>query len=256
MSTILPRLFDIFRAAGYEPLTGYSPFHFQNWRDAPFTRFVKDGKLSGIPGIALQEVMFLEHFREFISPRRILVIGNASGWSTVAMALIFPDAMTVAMDIDEAGVNRTNQLIAANRLSAKAVTARSPDDVAVVVNEHLSGSVDFSLIDAVHNNEAVIADFAAVTAVAANEALYLLHDVINWHMIDGFNHALTEHRLSGKVFTRTPSGMALAYSKISPEFDSYLGCFTEPPEMFRQLRQLCLSTFVDPIAAFQGGYRT
>ena len=255
MSTILPRLFGIFRAAGYEPLTGYSPFHFQNWRDAPFTRFVKDGQLSGIPGIALQEVMFLEHFRQFIAPRRILVIGNASGWSTVAMALIFPDAMTVAMDIDDGGVKRTNALLAANGLSAKAVTARSPDDVAAVVNEHLAGAVDFALIDAVHNNEAVIADFAAVTAVAASEALYLLHDVINWHMIDGFNHARAQHRLDGKVFTRTPSGMALAYSKLSSEFEAYLDCFTEPPEMFRQLRQLCLNNFADPIAAFQNGYR-
>jgi predicted O-methyltransferase YrrM len=255
MSTILPRLFGIFRSAGFEPLTGYSPFHFQNWRDAPFTRFVKNGQLSGIPGIALQEVMFLEGFRHFVTPRRILVIGNASGWSTVAMALIFPDAMTVAIDIDDDGVRRTNELIAANRLPARAVTARSPDDVAAVVKEHLQGSIDFSLIDAVHNNDAVIADFAAVTAVAAEGALYLLHDVINWHMIDGFNHALATHRLSGKVFTRTPSGMALAYSRISPEFESYLDCFTEPPEMFRKLRQLCLSTFVDPIAAFQNGYR-
>src|SRR6185437_596605 len=145
--------------------------------------------------------MFLEQFRHFIAPRRILVIGNASGWSTVAMALIFPDARTVAIDIDEAGVKRTNELIAANGLPAKAVAARSPEGVAGVVAEHLSGAVDFSLIDAVHNNEAVVADFAAVTAVAAEGACHLLHDVINWHMIEGFNQALATHRLSGKVFT-------------------------------------------------------
>jgi hypothetical protein len=171
------------------------------------------------------------------------------------MALIFPDALTVAIDIDEAGVRRTNELIAANRLPAKAVVARSPEGIAGVVAEHLSGAVDFSLIDAVHNNEAVIADFAAVTAVAAEGACHLFHDVINWHMIDGFNQVLATHRLSGKVFTRTPSGMALAYSRLSPEFEAYLDCFTEPPELYRKLRQLCLATFVDPIAAFQTGYR-
>lgn len=256
MSTILPKLFSIFRAAGYEPLTGHSPFHFQNWRDAPFTQFVKDSEIVGCPGLALQEVMFLEHFRDFVAPRRILIIGNAHGWSTVAMSLIFPDARTVAMDIDEIGVERTNEVIATYGMSAIAVTARSPTDVATVIRNHLGGAIDFCLIDAIHTEEALIADFAAVREVATQDALYLLHDVINWHLIDGFNQLLAQHELSGKVFTRTASGMALAYRSLSPDFTAYLDCFTEPADTFRKLRQLCIGSFGDPIAPFHSGYRS
>ena len=232
MNSSLPKLFSVYRAAGYEPITGYSPFHFFNWREAPFTRFIKGEQIHGIFGIALQEVMFVEHFHGFISPRSILIIGNAHGWSINALALIFPEARIVAMDPDPAGVEFTNQLIAANGFTAKAVVAHSPDDVTRVVNEHLDGSVDFSLIDAVHDNQAIKVDFGAVQSVATDDAHYLFHDVINWNMIDGFKELLASGQLQGKVFTRTTSGMALAYSNLSPEFSAYLDCFTDPPGRF------------------------
>jgi predicted O-methyltransferase YrrM len=251
MGTILPKLYSIYRAAGCDPLTGYSPYHFFNFRDIQFTRFMRKDGLHGIPGIALQEVMFIEHFREFISPQRILVVGNAHGWSTIALSLIFPDAKTVAIDIDPVGVDFTNGLIAASGLSAKAVTARSPDDVAAVVGEHLGGPVDFSFVDAIHSNETLTADFAAVKAVAADQAVHLFHDVINWNMIAGLSELLRTHRLQGKVFTRTASGMALAHSGLSAEFEAYLDCFTDKPGIFRTLRQFCLENYVDPIKAYQ-----
>jgi hypothetical protein len=250
LSTILPKLFSVYRSAGWEPITGYSPLHFFNWRDVPFTRFLKGNEFHGYFGLALQEVMFVEHFAEFISPQRILVIGNAQGWSTIALALIFPQARIVAMDVEPDGVELTNRLIAANGLSAKAVVARSPADVTRVVNEHLGGPVDFSLIDAIHENEPLKADFAAVNKVATGNAYYLLHDVINFNMIDGFKASLASSRLQGKVFTRTASGMALAYSNMSPEFSAYLDCFTDPPGRFRGLR-LYAAELMDPISAYQ-----
>jgi hypothetical protein len=200
--------------------------------------------------------MFLEHFRDYIAPRRILIIGNAHGWSTVALSLIFPDAFTVAMDIDEVGVERTNEVLAAHGIPAIAVTARSPDDVAAVAGKHLGGAVDFFLIDAIHTNEALIADFAAVKEVAAHDALYLLHDVINWHLIGAFNQLLAQHELNGKVFTRTASGMALVFKRLSSEFAAYLDCFTETADDFRKMRQLCIGSFGDPIAPFHSEYRS
>lgn len=251
MSTIIPKLFSIFRKAGYEPLTGYSPAHFYNFGEVPFTFFVRNSGLQGCPGVALQELMFMEHFRDFISPRRVVVIGNALGWSTIALALIFPEAKIVAIDPDTAGVNATNEMIAANGLTARAVVARSPEGVAAAVNEHLGGPVDFSLIDAVHTNEAITVDFAAVHAVSAPGAVHLFHDVINHNMIPGFNGVLKKYDLKGKVLTRTASGMALAYSTASAEFEAYLDCFSEAPGVFAQLRQYCLDNFVDPIPAFR-----
>jgi hypothetical protein len=250
MSSIVPRIFEIYRAAGCEPLTGHSPYHFFNWRDAPFTRFLRGPELLGVAGLALQEVMFVEHFREFISPRRILIIGNAHGWSTIALALIFPDAKTIAIDPDPVGVEFTNRLIAANNLPARAVVASSPEDVGKVVKEHLEGSVDFGLIDAIHQNEAIKADFDAVRAVSTDDACYLFHDIINWNLADGLNELLTKHQLQGKVFTRTASGMALGYSRISPEFLAYLNCFADVPGLFHKLRLMINEAIVDPIQAY------
>jgi hypothetical protein len=228
MGTILPRLFAIFREAGHEPLTGYSTYYFPKWPDAPFTVFLKDDKPVGCPGLGLQEIMFIEHFREYIRPNRIFIVGNALGWSTVALSLIFPDALTVAIDPDSAAIEWTNDLIARHRLSAIAVEARSPSDVAVVVEQHLKGRIDFSLIDAIHTNDAIVADFAAVHAVSSKKANHLFHDVINWRMLAGFTHILAKYDLSGKTFPRTPSGMALAYTVITPEFSNYLDCFVGP----------------------------
>jgi hypothetical protein len=108
------------------------------------------------------------------------------------------------------------------------VEARSPGDVAAVVERYLKGLIDFSVIDATRTNDAIIADFAAVHAVSAANGIHLFHDVINRRMLPGFTRILDDYNLSGKIFPRTPSGMALAYTAISPEFSNYLDCFVGP----------------------------
>ena len=70
-------------------------------------------------------------------------------------------------------------------------------------------------------------------------------------MIGGFNSIVGRHNLKGKVFTRTASGMALAYRSIPPAFEGYLDCFTEPAGLFTALSLYCLATFADPISAFR-----
>ena len=92
-------------------------------------------------------------------------------------------------------------------------------------------------------------------AVAAPTALYLLHDVINWHLIDAVNKILASYSLKGKVFTRTPSGMALLHSRLSADFEAYLSCFSNSPEHYQSLRQFFLVNIADPIKAFMYGYR-
>ena len=103
--------------------------------------------------------------------------------------------------------------------------------------------------------ERLIRPIARTATNVKSGGTYLLHDVINWNMIDGFYHLLTQHGLSGKIFTRTASGMALAYRSVSPDFAAYLDCFTEPAETFRELRQL-YTGYADPIATFHTGYRS
>lgn len=142
----------------------------------------------------------------------------------------------MAIDPNSEGVNFTNELIGKNNLSARAVVGSSPENVAEIASRYLGGSVDFALIDAIHTNEAMIADFAAVKATASDQAYYLFHDILNWNMIGGFNAILARYGLKGKVFTRTASGMALAYTNVRPNFEDYLNCFTEPAGIFEMLR--------------------
>jgi hypothetical protein len=111
------------------------------------------------------------------------------------------------------------------------------------------------VFDAMHDNESLLADFGAVKAVASSGALYLLHDVINWHMIEGVNQIQTQCGLRSKLLTRTPSGTAVMYSAVTADFESYLDCFSDPPERYHLLRQFFLANFADPISRFMAGYR-
>jgi hypothetical protein len=68
MASIIPRAIGIYRSAGCETISGFSSYHFFNSPEAPFTTFLKDKKMVGCLGLALQEIMFVET-SETISPR-------------------------------------------------------------------------------------------------------------------------------------------------------------------------------------------
>ena len=241
--SILPKLNEIYRSAGLHPLTGHSSKHMYDWMDAPFTRFFDGAGIVGCAGLSLYEIMFLEPLRSFIDPKSILVIGNAHGWSTIALALIFPQAKIVAIDPDQGGVDLTNRLAKANGLSIEVVTAFSPDGVKPACATHLPGAVDLTLIDALHTNEAIKVDFAAAAEVSAPNALYLFHDVINWRMTAGLKDIQQSSGLNARILTRTPSGMAAVYRDVSPELQAYLDCFTDNMELLAAYRTMIRNSF-------------
>lgn len=241
--SILPKLNDIYRNAGLHPLTGHSSKHMYDWTDAPFTRFFDGSGIVGCAGLSLYEIMFMEPLGGFIDPKSILVIGNAHGWSTIALALIFPKAKIVAIDPDEGGVELTNRLAKANGLSIEVVTAYSPGGVKPACAAHLESDVDLTLIDALHTNEAIKVDFGAAAEVSAENAVYLFHDVINWRMTAGLKDIQQTSGLNARILTRTPSGMAAVYREISPEFQAYLDCFTDNMELLAAYRTMIRNTF-------------
>ena len=99
-----------------------------------------------------------------------VVIGNALGWSTLALAALLPESRVVALD---AGFDRnsleglalTNRIAAAAGWNARAVKGVSPGDVAGVVKAELGGPVDFAFIDGLHTNAQIVLDHAAVEDV-------------------------------------------------------------------------------------------
>src|SRR5262245_53996069 len=110
MKTILPKLIAMYRASGLEPMTGYSSHFFGGYAYASCTTFVRDNAVRGCNGLALQEIMFVEGLRDYLEPKRILVIGNSYGWSTLALALMFPQARVVGIDPVEEGNAITNEI--------------------------------------------------------------------------------------------------------------------------------------------------
>lgn len=252
MKTILARLIAMYRASGFEPMTGYSTHFFGGYQAAPFTTFIHDKTISGCHGLALQEIMFLEGFREFIDPQRILVIGNSYGWSTLALALMYPKARVVGIDPVEAGNALTNDIARRENLNAVAVQGLSPQDVGAICSEHLKGPCDLVLIDAVHTDQAMLADFRAASAASHDGTVYVFHDVLSFGMLNAYHLIRKERALSGQLLTRTPSGMAVLYKSLPPEFIEYLGIFADDPNLFRAYRSHVMGQHVDTLGKAVG----
>jgi predicted O-methyltransferase YrrM len=235
--SILPRLMKLYRDAGFTPLTGYNSYLFNNFMTAPFTRLFKDSESIGDWGLALQEVMFLEGFAHYLKPTRVMVIGNAHGWSTIALSLIFPEAAVVGIDPNLEGNAVTNAIAQAGGLRARAVEGRSPHDVKAIGEAQLGGPADLVLIDAIHRPENVIADFGAAKTAAAPDAIFAFHDVIVWNLVAAFNAIRERWAMQGRVATRTPSGMAVAWTEAPPGFVDYVEAFADDPEIYRSYRR-------------------
>lgn len=235
--SVFVRLVQIYEAYGLAVQTGLNPWHFpgQAWAELPFTQIRKNRQPACKGGgIAPLEVCFLEVLFADYHPKNLFVVGNAYGWSSVALALANPSARVIAIDAcprpEEAeGIDFTNLVAKDYGLNLVAEKALSPDDVARVASDHLDGPVDFAFIDGGHTNVQQARDFGAVHAIASPDCAYLFHDVINFGLIEGFAEIIRSvPRLEGKVLYRTPSGMAIAYpTGIAPEVQLTVEAFTE-----------------------------
>jgi Methyltransferase domain len=237
------KLLAIYEESGFDVHTGWNSCFLDNWREAQGTYLKKDGHqlITRGGGISWHEIPCFELLSYCFTPERILVIGNSFGWSTLLVSLLWPNAQVVAMDIgvqppadvaqkllaaiverlrgDEPpldakptyGIELTNDLAAKHHLKAKAVLSESPQDVGWVVEKHLGGPPDFVFIDGYHIPRQVLLDFDACSKVAAQNCVYLFHDVINFGLRDAFETCQRKSGLLGGILWRTPSGMGLLY---------------------------------------------
>lgn len=79
MSSIVPRLFGIYRASGYEPITGYSPFHFLMFEMFPLRRFSKTRISGAAPELLCRKSCSLSN--SLISSHR------SEFWSSVTLSV-------------------------------------------------------------------------------------------------------------------------------------------------------------------------
>lgn len=212
-------LIELYRKRGFEIASGLSPAHFKGWREVAFTWLMKQGKPVTLNlGIAQQELFLLLQIFADWQPRRVFIVGNSFGWSTLALALMLPEARVVALDAamtpdTEAGLALTNLIAKEEKLNAIAVKGLSPQDVGKTVENYLGGPVDFALIDGNHTVQSALADFRALRQLATPDCLYLFHDVVNFRLQDAVKSAQSESGLAGQLLSATPSGIAALFDR-------------------------------------------
>ncbi len=234
---------QLFNTRGYEVASGLFPPEFGGFREVAFTWLLERCKpTTGNLGISQQEIYFLECLLAEWQPRRIFVIGNSFGWSTLALALICPQARVVALDAcftsdTKAGLALTNTIAAEERLQALAVQGVSPQDVAGTVRAHLDSSIDLALIDGHHTNAAVIEDFRAIRPFLSDRSLTLFHDVQAFRLFAGVKTIEQESGLHGQLLLSTPSGMVALgdLAALPPGVAPALAAFAPSPQAVRAL---------------------
>lgn len=229
-------LISMYKGDGFRVTGGFSPHHFGGITplNIPFMYLYRDDKLfSNGAGMAISEIALLEEFCHVIRPKSIFIIGNAFGWSALALALINPDACVISMDgcfdlAGEFGLDLTNKLAGIHGMdNVSAIKGVSPVDVGRIISEYIGADgVDLFLIDGEHTNDAQRRDFEACYAASKASSVFLFHDVINYGMVSGFKDIVASKSMIGKILHRTPSGMAVCtreshYPNIEDVVDAF-----------------------------------
>lgn len=212
--TVFERLTEAYQSEGIHVAAGLNPTLSQDFFAAPFSWMVRDGvSVTDGVGISPQELYFIENLAMAKKSEKIFVIGNAFGWSTLALAMANPGSKVLAIDsgADQntiEGIAVTNKIARRAGLQVTTVEATSPRDVSRVVREHL-GSVDLAFIDGFHSEEQIVLDYRAVAPVLSEDGVILFHDVMFCDLVERFKDITEWHRGWGNVLPATTTGMGL-----------------------------------------------
>lgn len=233
---ILPKLISLYTRRGIEISGGPPPWRYANHPYSAYTFFLRNGKsLTNGLGISFQEIYFLECLFASYRPQTIFGVGNSWGWSSLALALLNPDATTVVIDacLDEntdQGLEFTRLVAKEEGLPLQVLNGTSPGDVDSIVQRYLGRPVDFAFIDGGHSAEQVLADFSALLPFTTSSSMFLFHDAVEFGLMDGIQHAAIQSGLPWFVLDGTTSGMAMLYDPAHhPEAELAINSFRTPP---------------------------
>ncbi|MDA1324547.1 MAG: class I SAM-dependent methyltransferase [Proteobacteria bacterium] len=241
---VIDRLIKFYKDREFDVATGLNPCHFGGHPYAPFTWLIKDGRnyTNGL-GIALQEIYFLENLCAAHRPHSIFIIGNSFGWSTLALALINPEAQILAIDAgfdgnSFEGLELTNEIAEQAGLQVRAVKAVSPQDVDAVMKEHLNGSTDFDFVDGLHTNDQIVIDFEATRGFLHDDGVMVFHDVHEAKMREGFSQIEAVWLGESRVLMATPSGIGVLFpSSVDPAVKRVIEAFSPSDETIAFMEQ-------------------
>lgn len=225
-ASVFMRLLAAYRRHGYRVRAGLNPHYFAD-PDAAFAHFFDQaGRALAVGGgIDPQELHFLELLvGAGVRPERVLIIGNAFGWSTLAMGMLLPSSTVVAMEADlegdstAIGTALTAKIGGEEGLNVRVVQALSPRDTAAVVAREFDGKpLDLVFVDGLHVNEQLVRDVEGVLPFCGEKTVIILHDVLSWHMVQAFESIEFGPGRERRILTRTPSGIGLVYPSDCPQ---------------------------------------
>ena len=198
-------------------------------RKSPFTFLeLADQTLSG--GISFLETIFLQELVKLYQPRHALVIGNAFGWSAHAIGFACHSTKVIAMDICTTDQSKLGRAIT-NKIQGGDVIAEvgeSPKYTAALLKLHKIRNLDLIVIDGLHTNKQLLADYYGLLGYIDGDTVILCHDVLNWHMESAFyqmaNDLETTHRAA--ILDRCDSGMGVIWPlTMTPVIDDYILSF-------------------------------
>ncbi len=78
-------------------------------RSTTLLRLEQEGRAEGIPNIQRSGIALIRMLLQLTSPRRILEIGTAIGYSSIHMALAVPDAEIITLELDAERAERASR---------------------------------------------------------------------------------------------------------------------------------------------------
>jgi len=131
-----------------------------------------------------------------LDPRRIFVVGNAYGLSTLALAAVFPRAAIDVIDAEvwgswvATGTSLTRKIVAEGDLDVQLVVGSSPLDTPAALRGR---AYDLVFIDGKHTHRHMVDDFRGIRPYLAMWSLVILHDVALCGLQAGVAEILRTH---------------------------------------------------------------
>ena len=216
---MVENLFNVFselrkryKENGMEIYGGFSPF-ISNSIPFGLCNFVeKDNVLmSSSGGIANDEAVLMHCICQELKPKKILVIGNSYGFSTLFLSLTNPESTTVAFDkFRVKGIELTSKLVK-GLPKTHVIKASTPDDIPHIIDKYFGGTVDFVLIDAVHTNEMQTREFMILDEFISSSGIVVFHDVLSCNLLPSFCHLRDNFKdYSFKILHKSSTGIGVA----------------------------------------------
>jgi predicted O-methyltransferase YrrM len=184
----ISKVIEVYRENGYQLLIG-NP-------DRLLTYVARDGRvIEASPGISLSDIVVFQWIASLAPWERALIIGNAFGFSTFIVSGLCPGCKVDAVDAEVGGVeNRigselTRQIAYTHFPEVLLTIGFSPEDLPKATR---FSEYDFILIDGLHTNEQIFADFQGINSLRADNSVVYCHDVGIAKMHEGWSRIREE----------------------------------------------------------------